>query len=164
MEWMKTWLLSVTSAAVIAALADALTPKSAPRKMVRMAGGLLLLLAVLGPVKKLQDVDFSEILEDYQGKYAGYEETLVQESEDMMKGIIEETAGAYILDKATALGLQECSVAVVCQAEDTGFPIPQRVTVRGTGEEDAWSALSDAIAADFAIGPENQTFERTDAP
>lgn len=164
MEWLKSWLLSATCAAVVAAVANAVAPQGAPRKMVRLAGGLLLLLACLGPIKKLDDVEFSEILARYQGEYAGYEETLAQENEAMMKGIIEERTGAYILDKATALGLQGCSVSVVCQVEETGFPIPKAVTVRGAGEEGAWEQLRDAITADFAIEPENQTFERTDTP
>lgn len=165
MDWMSTWLVSITSAAILAALADALAPQGTPRRILRLACGLLLLLAVLGPVKKLEAADLTEIIEKYQGEYFGYEETLARQSEDMTKGIIEERAGAYILDKATGLGLKGCSVSVSCRtAEGEEFPVPWRVTVRGRGDEEAWRALREAITSDFAIEVENQTFERVDAP
>lgn len=163
MEWMKNWLLAVTCAAVVVALADVLSPKGTPKKMVRLAGGLLLLLAVLSPVRQLENADLAGLLAQYRSQYSVYEEAAAVNS-DVMKSIIEEETSAYILDKATGLGIAPCVVEVSCHMDEGSFPVPEQVTVRGQGEERAWSELSRAIAADFAIGPENQTFERTDVP
>ena len=46
----REWLLGVLCAAVLAALADRLSPQGAAGKIGRMAGGLLLLIAVVRPV------------------------------------------------------------------------------------------------------------------
>lgn len=164
MEWMKSWLLAITCAAVIAAVADALSPQGTPKKLVRVAGGLLMLLAVLGPVKKLESADLADLLAKYQAQYSGYSEALAQANRDVMKDIIAEETSAYILDKAAALGVTDCTVTVTCRMTDEGFPVPETVTVRGRGSAQAWADLRRAITADFAIEPENQTFERTDAP
>lgn len=56
MELLRQWLVGITCAAMIVALADSLTPSGTVRKIGRMAGGLLLLVAVVQPVLH---VDFS---------------------------------------------------------------------------------------------------------
>lgn len=164
MEWLRGWLLSITCAAMIAALADALCPKGFPRKLVRAAGGLLLLLAVLEPVKGLESGELGGILAKYQAQYDGYAETMTAENQEQMKAIIERQTAAYISDKAAALGIEETQVWVTCRLTQEGFAAPESVTVRGRGEQTAWDALSRAITADFALEPEAQTLERTDVP
>lgn len=162
MEWMRGWLLAITCAAVIAALADALSPPGTPRKITRIAGGLLLLLAVLQPVKELSGAELSGYLEKYRAEYEGYAEAMAQTNEAAMKSIIEERTGAYIWDKATALGIRDCQVTVVCRVAEGGFPVPDTVTVRGAGSQTAFEQLSHAIAVDFAVDSGRQTLERTD--
>lgn len=164
MEWLRSWLLSITCAAMIAALADALCPGGFPRKLIRSAGGLLLLLAVLGPIKQLDSRELSGILAKYQAQYGGYAETVAEENQGRTKAIIERQTAAYISDKAAALGIEEAQVWVTCRLTQEGFPAPQSVKVRGRGDETAWDSLSRAITADFALEPEAQTLERTDVP
>ena len=50
MELLRQWLVGVTCAAMIIALADSLTPSGTVRKVGKLVGGLVLLLAVLQPV------------------------------------------------------------------------------------------------------------------
>ena len=50
MELLRQWLVGVTCAAMIIALADSLTPPGTVRKVGKLVGGLVLLLAVLQPV------------------------------------------------------------------------------------------------------------------
>ena len=57
-ELLRQWLTGVTCAAMIAALADSLTPAGTVKRIGRMAGGLLLLIAVVQPVL---EVDFSAL-------------------------------------------------------------------------------------------------------
>lgn len=165
MEWLKSWLTAVTCAALAAALADALSPPGLPRRLAHFAGGLLILLAVLAPVRRLDEAELSQSLAKYRMEYEGYSEAFAAENEERMKSIIEEQTSAYISDKATALGIKDCQVTVQCRMVEGGFPAPEQVTVRGAGgEERAWQDLSRAITADFAVPPENQTLERTDVP
>lgn len=164
MEWMRSWLLSITCAAMIAALADALCPNGFPRKLVRFAGGLLLLLAVLSPIKRLDGGELSDIFAKYQVQYGGYAETMTAENQERTKAIIAQQTAAYISDKAAALGIEKAQVRVTCRLTEEGFSVPESVEVRGKGEQTAWDALSQAITADFALEPEAQKLERTEVP
>lgn len=164
MEWIKGWLLSITCAAVIAALASALCPEGFPKKLTRSAGGLLLLLAVLGPARQLNNSDMTDILAKYQTWSDGAVEAMAQDDQEIRKAIIARQTAAYISDKATALGIRESQVWVSCRMTGDGFPAPESVTVRGSGTDEAWQALQRAITADFGLENSAQTLERMDVP
>ena len=53
MSFLREWLLGVTAAALAVALAQALTPEGTVKKLLRITGGLVLLLAVVRPLKGL---------------------------------------------------------------------------------------------------------------
>lgn len=163
MEWMRQWLFSVVCAAMAAAVADALSPKGMPKRLARYVGGLLVLLAVLGPVKKLDGNLIGDALADLKVRSAGYAETFAQQNGEGAKAIIAQETAAYISDKAAQLGISQCRVEVRCRMTDEGFPAPEAVRVEGCGDDQAWQALSKAITADFAIEREAQTLERMDA-
>lgn len=162
MEWLRSWLLSITCAAVIAALANALCPDGFPKRLTRSAGGLLLLLAVLGPVRRVSGSDLTDILARYRAQSDVAVETMAQEDQEMRKAIIARQTAAYISDKAAALGIQEPQVWVSCRMTEDGFPAPESVTVRGSGTDEAWLALQRAITADFGLENSAQTLERMD--
>ena len=164
MEWMKNWLFSIVCAAVVAAVADALSPKGFPKQLARYAGGLLVLLAVLGPVKRLDGNAIGDAMANLKGKYSGYTEVFSQQNTEVTKAIIAAETAAYISDKAAGLGITQCRVEVRCRVTEEGFPAPDTVRVEGCGDEKAWQALSRAITADFAVEESAQTLERKDAP
>lgn len=163
MEWIKNWLLSVVCAAMATAVAEALSPKGMPKRLAKYAGGLLVLLAVLGPVRKLDSGAIGDAAANLKGRFRGYTEVLASENTEVTKAIIEEETAAYILDKAAGLGMTQCRVEVRCRMTEEGFPAPETVRVEGCGDERAWQSLSRAITADFAIEREAQTLERMDA-
>ncbi len=160
MEWLRSWLLSITCAAMIAAIADALCPKGFPRTLTRMAGGLLLLLAALGPIRSLDGDALAQSVAQL-GTWNAQAET--GEQEELIKSIIAQETAAYISDKAAALGIQEARVEVRCRLTEDGFPAPESVEVRGRGSQEAWSKLEAALEADFALGQDARTLERMDA-
>lgn len=164
MEWMKSWLVSIVCAAMVAAVADALSPKGFPKQLARYAGGLLVLLAVLGPVKRLDSKVIGDTMADLKGRYSGYTEAFAEQNAEVTKAIIAEETAAYISDKAAGLGITQCRVEVRCRLTEEGFPAPETVRVEGCGDEKAWQALSRAITADFAVEASAQTLERKDAP
>lgn len=164
MEWLRSWLLSVTAAALIAALTDVLCPQGYAKKLGHMAGGLLLLLAVLSPIGKLDSIRLADALAKYR---LGREEAataMAADNADLRKAIIARESAAYISDKAAALGIQDPEVWVECRMTPEGFPAPESVRVRGTGPDSAWAALGRAITADFALEASAQTLERKDVP
>lgn len=164
MEWIRNWLFSIVCAALVAAVADALSPKGFPKQLVRYAGGLLVLLAVLGPVKRLDSNAIGDAMANLKGRYSGYTEAFAQQNTEVTKAIIAEETTAYISDKAAGLGITQCRVEVRCRVTEEGFPAPDTVRVEGCGDEKAWQALSRAITEDFAVEASAQTLERKDAP
>lgn len=160
MEWLRSWLLSITCAAMIAAIADALCPQGFPRTLTRMAGGLLLLLAALSPIRSLDGDALAQSVARL-GTWNAQAET--GEQEELIKSIIAQETAAYISDKAAALGIQEAHVEVRCRLTEDGFPAPESVEVRGRGSQEAWSKLEAALEADFALGQDARTLERMDA-
>ena len=164
MEWIRNWLFSIVCAALAAAVADALSPKGFPKQLARYAGGLLVLLAVLGPVKQVDSSAMGDAMANLRGRYSEYTQTFSQQNIEVTKAIIAEETAAYISDKAAGLGITQCRVEVRCRMTEEGFPAPETVRVEGCGDEKAWQALSRAITADFAVEASAQTLERKDAP
>ena len=164
MEWVKSWLLSIACAAVIAALAVALCPEGFSKKLTRSAGGLLLLLAVLSPVKRLESGEMADALAKYRVWSDDAVQAIAEENQEMRKAIIARQTAAYISDKAAALGIQEPRVWVTCRLTGEGFPAPESVKVQGSGPEEAWQALQRVITADFGLDESKQTLERMDVP
>lgn len=160
MELIRSWLLGLTGAAMITALAEALTPPGTVRKIGRLTGGLVLLLAMVQPVLQLDEGTLARSLAQYRVDLSAYDGTLEAGNETLAKGIIAEQSGAYILDKAAALGIT-CPLEVEVETEtaEGGWPVPCHVTIRGglTGGEQ--EALTRQITADFAIPAERQTYE-----
>lgn len=163
MEWLKGWFIAITCAAMLTAVAVILTPEGAPRKVARFAGGMLMLVAVMGPVRDMNLGDLAQALSKY--RYSGDTAvTAAALTEETRRSIIEQQTAAYISDKAVDLGLTEVEVAVTCETTEEGYPTPTHVFVKAAGEEEAWSALQRAITADFAIDEQGMTLERTEAP
>ena len=150
------WLVGVTCTAMLVALAEGLVPAGAGRKICRLTGGLVLLLAMVQPVLKLDGDALTGALTRYRLDLEDQGQTLEEENSQVMQAIIEEQAGAYIQDKAQELGI-DCQVEVTAQGED--YPIPQTVTIRGSLTGKQREALTRAIETDFAIPAQRQIYE-----
>ena len=111
MELLRQWLTGVTCAAIIVALADSLMAGGTVRRIGRLAGGLLLLAAVVKPVLEvdLTVLSAASLRLEAEAVPAAEEAGL-----DLMKSIIGEETGAYILDKAAELGISCQEVRVTC--------------------------------------------------
>jgi stage III sporulation protein AF len=160
MELIRTWLIGVTAAALVAALADSLAPEGAVRKIGKLAGGLLMVVAILQPLVQLDDSALAAALAQTRLEAQGYSTALEEENERLMKLIIEEQTGAYIQDKAAQLGVT-CTAQVTCQENEEGELYPASVTVYGELSETQADALTRLIQGDLAIPAEEQHYERT---
>ncbi|MPN02192.1 hypothetical protein SDC9_149406 [bioreactor metagenome] len=159
---LRNWVIGVTCAAFLIAAADCITPSGAVKKLGRLTGGLVLLLAMISPLMGLDYETLSIAMTESRGTLSGYSQTDADKlSADLMKTIIAEQTGAYILDKATVLGAQ-CAVQVDCSVSKDNIPYPAAVTVVGTLSDSQRRALSQAIEADLAIPLAMQTFESGD--
>ncbi len=163
MELIRSWLMGITATAMIAAVADVLAPEGAIKKVGKLAGGLLLILAILRPVVTLDDAMLAGSLANYRLEAVGYSRALETENQRLMEAIIAEQTGAYILDKAEELGMP-CTVEVSCQRDDTGNSYPASVRVCGTFTAGQVEALCRVIQRELAIPAKNQQYERIEKP
>ena len=77
MGFVRAWLLGVTAAALVLALAEALAPEGAVKKVCRLAGGMALLLAAAGPVlDALDGTALTRGLEGWRDQSQRYEQEL----------------------------------------------------------------------------------------
>ena len=157
MELLRQWLTGVTGAAIIVALADSLMAGGTVRRIGRLAGGLLLLAAVVKPVLEvdLTVLSAASLRLEAEAVPAAEEAGL-----DLMKSIIGEETGAYILDKAAELGISCQEVRVTCAVEENGVPYPASVVLVGDLTEEEQARLSRRIEADLAIPAERQSYEK----
>ncbi|MEG1720927.1 MAG: stage III sporulation protein AF [Pseudoflavonifractor sp.] len=162
-ELMRSWLVGITAAALLVALAESLAPKGTVQKIGRLTGGLVLIITILQPLVRMSPQEFAGILTEYRVEASDYSILLETENAKLMKGIIEEETAAYILDKATALGIT-CQVAVTALPSGAAaYPIPAAVTVTGSLKPGEQKLLTEVIEADISIPADRQTYERGEA-
>lgn len=157
-EVIRSWLVGITCAAAIVALAETLSPPGSVRKIGRLTGSLVLLLAILHPVFQIDSRTFAGILSDYRGEAVEAGAALNSENSKLIKDIIEEKTCAYILDKAQDFGIK-CQVAVTTVEGEGGYPIPDAVVITGDLTQRQQADLTRRIAADLAIPAERQSYQ-----
>lgn len=156
MDLLRQWLIGITCAAMIVALAEGLMPPGAIRKIGKLTGGLVLLVVIVKPVAALDVTALSRSLTEYKLDLSAYSMDLEKENRELMKTIIEEQSAAYISDKAEALGIQ-CQVYVQA-SEEEDWPVPWTVTVIGSLDSEQRAALEAQIEASFAIPAQRQFY------
>ena len=144
MDGIRQWLLGILAAAMGLSLLYALLPKGAVRAAAKATGGLILLLAVLGPAAGLD-------LSDLAVRYEDLSRDMEQQAETyrLELGIRQRTA-AYISEKAAQLGLS-CHPRVEVTWRG-GVPYPGSVTL-DMAENRALSAI---LEEDLGIPPSEQ--------
>lgn len=156
LAFLKQWLMGVTAAALLVAVAESMMPKGPVRRLGRLTGGLVMLLAVLSPILKLDGDALSRALVEYQFPMEDTQ-TMATANAALLKELIVERSDAYISDKAEGLGIQ-CVVTVETREGEDGYPIPCAVKIEGDLTQEQRSSLTRRIEADFAIPAECQTY------
>lgn len=150
MEALRQYIISVVAAALICGIITGLFPKGAAREVMKLVCGLFLAYTVLRPMAgaelgHLEDLPFSF---SSQGEAAAALGT--QMAEESMAQFIKEETQAYILDKASKLGLT-LEADVTLDEEN----IPVAVTLRGQVSPYDRSRLERMLTQDLAIAKEN---------
>ena len=152
MTELKNWMLGLTAAALAVSLAQSLTPEGTVKKIGRLVGALLLLLAALRPLVSWEGALF---------KLPALPEAAVEENarggEQVMKTLIAEKAGAYIVDKGQSLGFR-CKAEVGVALDGSGWPVPWETVISGTWTVEQKKALSRAVEEELGIPAQRQSF------
>lgn len=163
MEAARLWLLSILSASLVCALADALMPPGAVKRVGRMVCGLVLTAVILSPLVSLDLESGGQWLEDYFAAVEQREGELEEQAEEGRKAIIEESYEAYILDKAAQLGLS-CTVEVECQTDKDGLCLPKEIRITGALTAQEKVNLTRILEEELAVPPEEQIYIEEESP
>ena len=154
----KEWLVSVTATALLLAAADSLMPKGSVRRFGKFTAGLVLMIALVQPVMKMNYEIISEGLSRMRNDLEGYQVQPQNENFDLMKSIIEARTAAYIQNKAAQQGIV-CRAEVIADAKSReAYPYPVAVTVVGELTEDEIGCLEIMIEGELAVPVEKQTY------
>lgn len=128
MEFFRQWLVGITGATMIIAVAENLMPSGSVKQVGKLTCGLVLLLMVMRPLASLN----LDGLEQFQLSWNDWVETHEHDMEiyynDQMKSIIEAELTSYIEDKAMENGIW-CQAVVECDWDEEGILIPKRVEI-----------------------------------
>lgn len=162
MELIHTWILSVTVSAIVIAVAEALMPPGAVKKVGKLTGGLILVLGILQP---LVTMDYEDLYDMVTALPAGAiaQEGAQTHQYEAMKGIIEEELEAYIVDKGEALGA-DCTAQVTCTPGEGEVPVPTQATVTGDLTPAQQEAMSRYLEQELGIPPQGQIFDSEEVP
>ena len=151
MELLRTWILGVTVTSMALAAARAVMPEGPVKRAGQLTAGLVLVLAMLGPVAALEHTDWEAFLEELPT------ENTLEPADTSMQAVIEEELAAYLEGKAGELGLS-CRAEVICRTDENGVPIPQEVIITGPVNETQRQTLSDMITNDIGVPASGQRF------
>ncbi|MBO5891759.1 MAG: hypothetical protein J6Q30_03500 [Oscillospiraceae bacterium] len=150
----REYLLGITVVALCCGvLSSVLGKKGLAGGTVKFLCGMVMLLAVVGPLLSLRIGDmqgaFKDLSQDANAITAFGRETALKE----YAGIIKERTAAYILDKAESLGA-ELTVEVTLSDDEPLAPCG--VKLSGAISPYAKKVLSDTIAKDLGVQVEDQ--------
>lgn len=158
MAWLGSWLLGVTAAAILCALADRLMPDGAVRQAGKVTLGLVMLLALIRPLFQLEVEPPGALWEGYRAQTAAQVQELEEERDGAMKVLIERELAAYIVDKAEQLGAA-CTAQVTCRAGENGVFLPERAEVQGCFTPEQQEALAQILEEELGISRDQQTIQ-----
>lgn len=153
----RGWLLTVIAASLLCALADALMPPGAVKRVGRLVCGLVLLAAILSPAVRLDVAEGERWLAECFASMEPRRENLEETVNNQMKIIIEGEYAAYIVDKAAELGWT-CTARVTCERSEEGLYLPVRTEVTGPQTAGVPAQLVQSIAEDLGVPKEAQVY------
>lgn len=160
-ELLRNWLFGLAGAAIVCSLATALTPEGRWRKITGLVCGVVMVIALISPLKDFNVSDYGSQLSEYRNaadKAAGRSEEI---SESLNRTYIQEECEAYILDKAADLNAG-VRTEVTARWDTGGWWYPYEVKIVGDCGEAVKNKLTAVIEADLGIPAERQYWSGTD--
>ena len=160
-EFVREWIVGITCAALIAAICDILIPEGVSRKTLKFAGGILLLLAAVLPILKIDGVLSADNCTQTDMHVDDRKEELIQQKDKLSKSVIEDSIEAYIEDKAMEIGIK-CQIYVTAVKSTENYYIPESVVIIGDLTHEQVTELSSLLNSDLRIAPDKQTFKEAE--
>lgn len=157
-DWIRSWILALTGAALVCAAALRLTPEGRVKSVLRMLCALTMAAALFSPL--LRDGALPDYAAELARCRAAAEAAAGQGAalrQELDRGIIEQRMEAYILDKAIALGTPLSGAKVALRWSTEGLWLPESAELTGRRSE----ALEVWLEAEMGI-PRRAQIWRTD--
>ncbi|MCD8341598.1 MAG: hypothetical protein LUC87_05505 [Clostridiales bacterium] len=161
MSGLGSWLLSITAAALLVGVLEAMIPEGSVKAVSALGCGLLLFLVLVRPLLGGSYERLLEELHSWQSEAAEETERLNQVETSLEETIIAEDAAAYIQAEAGEQGIS-CSVTVTCGQNGDGLTLPVAVEIEGVTQEAQREALRTLIQEAFALPEEQIHFAETE--
>lgn len=129
MEFFGIGSWSVVAVGMLVSLCRAGVPEERCRRIGRFCGGLLLFLAVVTPLTRLDLTGSLQEFQDYCNQLAVTSDEFTQASETITQDLVISQSEACIQAQARSLGA-DVTVSVTCKSQD-GLSIPAGVSIIG---------------------------------
>ncbi len=153
MDAVRMWLLGVTLTSFFLSLAETLVSQDGVRRVLRLSGGVLLILVMVRPLLGLMGETPAFSFSRYAEEAAALEENFARSREETLSALIAGEVAAYISDKAEELGVP-CGVTVEVAVED-GVPLPRTAVMTIPYH----AGLSQWMERELKIGEEDQVWQ-----
>lgn len=150
-------ILSVTAAAIFSAVMLQFTQKSALQEIVKLAAGMVMILALLTPLSRLRLPSLTAWFSQARQSVDAQTARAQAQNEQIAQSSMADAVSRYIREQAETLGAV-CRVQTTLEtAEDETLQIAS-VTVKGTLTEEQQRALTDCIAQDCGVSRQQIRF------
>lgn len=153
-DWIRDWVLGLTAAALVCAAALELTPKGPVKGVTKAVCGIVLALAMLRPLLRLDSAAWALHMAEYRAAAEALTGEGLALPERLDRSGIERELEAYILAKAEALGAPLRGAQVTLRWNTAGVWTPVAVSLEGPEHP----ALADWIEAELGLGRSAQTW------
>ena len=155
MTFFRAWILGLTGASILAALAGQLTPEGPVKKVTGFVCGVMLAGILLSPILRSDRESLSRALAEYRQTEAELTSDVEEREARLVRTYIQEQCRAYILDEAQLLGITDLSCTVRAKWRDESW-VPYEVTLITDAPADARRRLEDYLDGELGIPPERQ--------
>lgn len=153
-EFIRNWILGLTGAATVCAVATLLTPRGPVKGVTRTVCGIVMAAALLSPLIGFDFPAYSLNLSEYRARG----DALIGQAEEisgtLSRRSIEAELEAYILDKAQTLGAAVAAAKVTVEWSTEGYWYPVAAELEGSYD----AALSALIEGELGVAREAQTW------
>jgi len=104
-EFLREWILGMTVMALICSVCLTLTPQCRVKSVLKMACALVMAIALLSPIAKLDMDGYARSLAQYRETLIAAESAGSDSADRLIRTVIENECAAYISDKGAELGL-----------------------------------------------------------
>lgn len=154
-----SWVMGLVGAALLSAIAGALTPEGKVKAVTRLVCAAVTALALVSPAVKFDTSAYSKTLTLYRERERELTAEVSEKGGRLSRSIIESECEAYILDKAGNLGSPVRSAHVTAKWSGDGFWYPYEVRIESDGRAEADAELSYGIEVNLGIPKERQEWD-----